>query len=137
MDMHIGEKILKRKAELGIKTNVELADKMGRAVTPQTIGKWIAKKSVPRGRSIMLLTKALNISADFLLFDDSPAKENENLTSLVKEIVQSEISKQKEKPDDIFNQILSSSKIPAEAKQSLTLLAKSLLKLYGKDDKEE
>lgn len=133
--MSIGRRILQRMAELGIKTNVALAEKMNRAVHPNTIGKWISGKSVPRGNSVIALAKALKISADLILFDEGEnVAQTKELTKMVTEIVQAETKKVlKETETDLEEELilfLNSDKIPQEDKDALIRQARNLLKLY-------
>lgn len=138
--MGIGRRILQRMAELGIKTNVALAEKMNRKVHPYTIGKWIAGKSVPRGTSVIALAKALKISADLILFDEgeNPGQTKE-LTKMVTEIVKMETKKvlNKVKPnlETALEKFVGSKNIPQEDKDSILRQIENLLKLYP--DKEK
>ena len=135
--MDIGRRILQRMAELGIKTNVELAKRMGGKIHPYTIGKWISGKSTPRGTSLIALTKALKISADLILFDEGDnIEQTKELTKMVSSIVQAETKKiLTEAKTDLENELvlfLKSKKIPPEIKAALVDQARNLLKLYEK-----
>lgn len=131
--MGIGKKISQRKVELDIKTNIELAERMKGKVHPNTIGKWIAGKSSPRGDNVIALAKALKVTADLLLFDegDNPEK-TKALERMVSSIVKAEI--QKSSKDIIVGSewlhFPKCDKIPEEDKQSLLRQVRNLLKLY-------
>lgn len=122
-------------AELGIKTNVALAERMKGEVHPNTIGKWIAGKSVPRGSSVIALAKALKISADLILFDEGENPEQtKSLERMVSKIVSVEIHKTLRNAKVQFQEevarFLKSDKIPEEDKQSILRQVRNLLKLY-------
>ena len=136
--MDTGKKILHRRAELGIKTNVELAEKMGGKVRPQTIGKWIAGKTTPRGTSLKALAKALKISADFILFDEGENPEQtKSLERMVTTIVKSELHRTSILPMNEIEEVMGSEEIPQEEKESLLRQARNLLKLYRKEKKPD
>lgn len=124
-------------AELGIKSRVELADKMDNKVRPQTIGKWIAKKSKPRGESLMFLAKALKMSADLLLFDegDNP-EQTKSLERMVSSIVKAELKKTtiqvKEGMEKVIAQFFECPDVPEEDRKSILRQIENLLKLYKK-----
>lgn len=125
-------------AELGIKTNVELAKRMGGKIHPYTIGKWIAGKSTPGGTSLIALAKALRISADLILFDEGEnVEQTKQLTKMVSSIVQAETQKLlTEAKTDLEKELalfLNSVKIPPEIKAALVEQARNLLKLYEKE----
>lgn len=124
-------------AELGIRTNVELAKRMGGKIHPYTIGKWISGKSTPRGTSLIALTKALKISADLILFDEGEnLEQTKELTKMVSSILQAQSKKNPtEAKTDLENELalfLKSDKIPPEIKAGLVEQARNLLKLYEK-----
>jgi len=136
--MDIGRKIQQRKIELGIKTNVELAEKMNGKVHPYTIGKWIGGKRKPRGDNVIALAKALKISADFLLFEESESPERtKSLERMVRDILKTEGEKRPQVGESkansqhfFFNHFLDCDKVPQEDKEGLLRQVKNLLKLY-------
>jgi len=137
--MGIGRRILQRMAELGIKTNVALAEKMNGKVHPYTIGKWISGKSVPRGTSLIVLAKALKVSADLLLFDEGENPEQtKSLERMVSKIVSAETQKiLKEANFNVRKEVskfLESKKIPDADKESILRQVKNLLKMYKEDE---
>jgi hypothetical protein len=132
--MSIAKTISMRMAELGIKSNVELADKMGGIVRPQTIGKWKAEKTTPRGKNLIVLAKALKMSVDLLVLDegDNP-DQTKSLERMVSQIVKSEIQKTPVKSNNEFEEMMKSDKIPEEEKDLILRHIRNLLKLYQKN----
>lgn len=138
--MTLSQKILLRMAELGIKSNVELANRMkkvGVPIHPNTIGKWIAEKTKPRGTSLIGLAKALETTLDDLLLDDNQSAEHsEELRRVVTDVAREEIGKlmkdAKGKLKEELVLFLDSDKIPQEDKEALIRQARNLLKFYEK-----
>lgn len=135
--MNIGKKILLRMAELGIKTNVALAEKMKGEVHPNTIGRWIAGDSNPRGTSLIALAKALNVSVDLIVFDEGENPQHtKELRKMVTEIVKMETTKvpNKVKPnlETALEKFVGSENIPLEDKDSILRQIENLLERYNK-----
>lgn len=139
--MGIGRRILQRMAELGIKTNVALAERMNRKVHPYTIGKWISGKSVPGGTSLIALAKALNVSVDLIVFDEGENPERtKSLERIVSTIVKSELEKSGTLSKNELNKevlkLLESDQIPQEEKDSIFRQIRNLHKLYSKKSED-
>lgn len=133
--MKLGRKILQRMVELGIKTNIELAERMNRGVHPNTVGKWIAGKSNPRGDNVIALARALKISVDLLLLEEGQdAEQLKSLERIVSKIVEAEAKKVLESAkSDLTSELslfLKSDKIPQEDKNIILVQVKRLLERY-------
>lgn len=125
-------------AELGIKSRVELADKMKGTVHPYTIGKWISGKSNPRGDNLFALAKALEISVELLVIQEGQNPEElKSLERIVSKIVQMETKKLlKEAKTDLETELvlfLKSDKIPQEDKDIILTQVTRLLERYNKN----
>jgi len=129
--MGIGKRILQRMAELGIKSNVALAQKMNGSVHPNTIGKWIGDKTKPRGENVIALAKALKISADLLLFDEGEnIEQTKSLERIARDIVKAEADRlfgpRNQKDEDYYVVFSSLSKIPEEHRDDIVMFFSSL-----------
>lgn len=139
MKLSLGKRILQRMLELGIKSNVKLADKMNRRVHPYTIGKWIAGKSNPRGDNLLALAKALEIRAELLILEEGQdSDELKSLERIVSKIVEAETKKLlKETKSNLERELvlfLKSDKIPQEDKDIILSQVKRLLERYKEVD---
>lgn len=135
-----GKTIWKLMVQAEIKTARELADIINRqagqrVVSANSVGKWLGGKSVPKATSLMFLAKALNVSADLILFDESENPDRtKSLERIVSTLVKAEIEKMpkedKSSLDSRLSKFLKSKKIPPEDKESILRQIKNLLKLY-------
>lgn len=145
MKKNFGDKILDLMLKNRIRTAKDLADKINeeageRIISPTSVGKWIAGKTVPKATSLMFLAKALKVSADLILSDEgSNPEQTKSLERMVSSIVKAEIEKtSKSDQKDSNNQIaefLKSERVPAEDKKSILRQIENLLKLYKGGEK--
>ena len=149
MKPSLGRAIRELMDEANIKSGSALADKINaeamkaglpKLVSSSSVNKWLSDETQPKATSLMFLAKALNVSADLILFGDSDnPDQSRQLTKMVTAIVQAETKKLLQdgaaRVKSELEKVLSSDKIPDEDKEALIRQARNLLKLYGEEDK--
>lgn len=134
----------------GIKTQRQLADKMNELALSQIgkkiisyhgVNKWLRSasknRSIPGSQSLMFLAKALNASADLILYDEGENPERtKSLERMVSTIVKSELEKSgtlnKSELNKEFLKLLESDQIPPEEKEGILRQIRNLHKIYSK-----
>gem|GEM_PF-3476397 len=149
---HLSRTIRRLMADVDIDSYKKLADRLNslalqeglvseneQFITPGSVRKWFLPEkrggSEPRGTSLMLLAKALRVSADLILFEDGDnLDKTKELTKMVTAIVQAEtkkiLSEGKVGVENTLALVLKSDKIPPEDKEALIRQARNLLRLY-------
>ena len=138
-----GRKILELMAKAGIKTTKELTDKINeiagqrqdQRISASSVGKWLSGESEPKSTSLMFLAKALNVSADLILYDEGDNPESKkSLERIVSSIVKEEIKKIPKKDGQTtaeeLNVFLNSEEIPKDVRESILEMIRSLKRKY-------
>lgn len=142
--MTLGQKILTRMAQFGIKNRVELADKISRggsSVHANTVGKWTLEEAKPRGENLIALARALEIKAELLVLEDgqNPEKSDDEIRKIIREVVTAELKTLLERgtpippADSNLSGFFSSKKVPEEDKKGILRQIRNLLKMYAED----
>jgi len=145
MKKDLGLKIRQIMVQRGIKTTKELTDMINRVagkkiVTSTSVGRWLANRSDPKATSLMFLAKALNVSADLILYEEGDNPESKkSLERMVSTIVKSELEKSGTLSKDELNKellkLLESDQIPQEEKDGILRQIRNLHKLYSQKSK--
>ncbi len=141
-------------AKEGIKGPKELADKINelaqshkfikigeKLITASAVSRWLSNIHEPTATPLLFLAKALNVSADLILYDEGENPERtKSLERIVSTIVKSELEKSGTLSKNELNKevlkLLESDQIPQEEKDGIFRQIRNLHKLYSKKSED-